>query len=392
MRTIRVLAPLLILLEVRSRRGSLFFPWPAARASELLGSAFAPVTRRFAMRAKNKALAHAILLVGLGSSFLYPQPSEFPLQPSKTVVATGVRWSMVVEPARCDAEGNVYVRQVLSSRRSRPLAGPVLQISADGQNTRTFDLSAVPDEAVKNGDIQDFAGGKDGVYLLVSTRSSESSRYELIHFKADGQYEGSVALPPDVSPFHFAVLPESGVFVVTGVKRSRGTSGGAEEVPCTFLVDSYGHLIAHVELPRDAKIGQLAGAASGTPDFAPVALGSVEAGDDGNAYLWRRSSPPLVYVLSPSGEVVRMLQLASPGKGFAPSVMKVANGRIVMDFSKPAEGTDEQLLVAYDAQTGEQLARYRPSTGGALACYRQGQVALLNNQQGMTTIIEAIAR
>ncbi len=138
------------------------------------------------MRAKNKALAHAILLVGLGSSFLYPQPSEFPLQPSKTVVATGVRWSMVVEPARCDAEGNVYVRQVLSSRRSRPLAGPALQISADGQNTRTFEVGAVPDEAVKNGDIQDFAGGKDGVYLLVSTRSSESSRYELIYFKADG--------------------------------------------------------------------------------------------------------------------------------------------------------------------------------------------------------------
>lgn len=355
------------------------------------------------MSTRRAVLVWAVPVFLVGCWWAAAQTPKVPLEVTRTLTVTSLPRGPVLLPVRCDLDGNVYVRQY---RGGRPLTAPVVKISSEGQVKGTFDLSAVPDRHLKSGHIQDFAIGRGGdVYLLDDVRGSaeEASRHAIVHFDSDGQYEGSTTLRSGIYPFHFAVLSD-GTFLVAGTQARGSGEANGKFLPVTYIVDPYGHVVGTVTLPHDAKIGQLAGSPAGTtaagkgvtsePDFGPVALGSIELGEDGNAYLWRHASNPAVYVISPAAKVERVLKLASPGKGFAPNTIKAANGMIVVDFSKPAaspNGSDQDLFVEYNAETGEQVIEYEPTgpAEGALACYHEGRFSLLSTRQGFVAILEA---
>jgi hypothetical protein len=95
-----------------------------------------------------------------------------------------------------------------------------------------------------------------------------------------------------------------------------------------------------------------------------VSGGQIRLGEDGNAYLMRRTSPATVYVISPSGELLRSLKIEPPESGQMPNDMQISGNRIAVQFS-------ETNLTVADATTGQTLANYlgEGNVQGVLVCY-----------------------
>jgi hypothetical protein len=252
-----------------------------------------------------------------------------------------------------------------------------------------------------------FAVDRQGKVYLVAFKEKGLS---VVVFDSEGRYDSTIRLDRIVGPRQLAVFP-SGEFLLSGYKldgRLRSTNE-----PFVGLFDRAGRLIRELELPDDVKYG---GNAAETPVEASTAAtgedresvtqgspnqpsgsekGSQEpvnplklqrkefdsaidlsrstAADDGNVYLMRAISTPIVYVITSSGAILRRISIASPGPDFAPSAIKVAGGSILVEFyAPPLRGRIGRFLfVIANAETGESLAHYTPGPkiGGALACY-----------------------
>jgi hypothetical protein len=86
----------------------------------------------------------------------------------------------------------------------------------------------------------------------------------------------------------------------------------------------------------------------------------------------RRMSPAIVYVISPSGEILRRLQIEPAETGQLPLDMQTAEGRIAVEF-KPScfdqrcEGTN---FTVADAVTGRTISDYAVENPyGVFSCY-----------------------
>jgi hypothetical protein len=63
-----------------------------------------------------------------------------------------------------------------------------------------------------------------------------------------------------------------------------------------------------------------------------VGFGDVAAGSDGNVYLLRGTSPALVYVVSPAGQVLRKLHIDPGTPDFVAGEIKLHAGRLAIGF------------------------------------------------------------
>ena len=104
-----------------------------------------------------------------------------------------------------------------------------------------------------------------------------------------------------------------------------------------------------------------------------VELGQMEGANDGNIYLMRRLPSPILYAISPGGEVVRHFTVDTGSTDFIPDSMHIAGGKIAIVFREPQ--TREEFIKIVDLN-GKELATYdepvengRGTFGGAFACY-----------------------
>src|ERR1700736_1742383 len=100
---------------------------------------------------------------------------------------------------------------------------------------------------------------------------------------------------------------------------------------------------------------------------------AVRLGEDGNVYLMRRTSPATVYVISSSGDLLRTLSIEPADNGQMPYDMRVAEGRIAVEFSLScsADHCEGANFTVADATTGQKLFDYTDdkSLAGGFACY-----------------------
>lgn len=351
-----------------------------------------------------------LLLLPLFSTSALP-PQESPTLVAKAVVPlTGALASLgpLMEPSRCDSDGDVYLR-VFSSPQWGLI--PVVRVSSDGRDTAEFRIDQISDPPLKEGVLQDFAVDlRGGVYGLVFvSRTNESY---IARFHHDGQFDSAVKLDTKVFPTTMAVFP-SREFLVSGIVP--GSAGLKDGKPFTGIFDWSGELVTNVGLPGDVTLGaDQAGAkkrenAKQTNEprkffdteadpALPVTLGAVEVGDDGSAYLMRASQPPTVYVVSPSGAVLHHWRLKSPSPDFFPVEMKVSSGRIALAFQENSATTESKpgtVYSVYDSVSGDLLAEYGEGQGvvGALACYSPNEFTFVGrDKEHPPAIVEAIPR
>ena len=235
---------------------------------------------------------------------------------------------VTVGKAKCDAAGNLYVR-VMTAEQSRIHHGisqiPIEKIAPDGTIAATYRATdAATDISAK--DI--FVSEEGGVYQVGWI--PDGTIY-VVEFSTDGTMRKKVQLgATGVIPYALAVF-KSGELLLSGVK------GSDNRTPYTAVFRADGGLIKQIYEPEDedsrhkAATGEAYVSESGSGNTF-VWRGDVAAGSDGNVYLLRASSPGLVYVISPKGEVIRKLRIDPPSSGLVAGMIRPMPGKLAISF------------------------------------------------------------
>ena len=271
-----------------------------------------------------------------------------------------------IDPLKCDGDGNLYLMTNMDA-----VTG-IRELNSKGERQAVFVASSATDLKVQLAAYFSVAAN-GGIYQLAYLRDS-IDRVVLV-FNKDGTYKAGLKLQPGFSwiPSQVASF-SSGDILVAGLRDDHDTKSA---VPFTGVFDSTGTLRKQVVLADDQDIQDMAvdgRVTSGHPyGNRAVEAGQMESGDDGNVYLMRRLSSPIVYVISPGGEVVRRFVVNPGSTDFIPDSMHIAGGKIAILFREPQ--TRKELVKIVDLN-GKELATYeepmdngKGTLGGAFACY-----------------------
>ena len=194
-------------------------------------------------------------------------------------------------------------------------------------------------------------------------------------------------------PARIAVFKD-GSFLASGLENPTAEMK-APRIPYTALFDSSGAFLKKIVLPDDSRLtaaferGGNEASTKGSPagTMVSVAWGSAASGADGNIYLMRRTSPAIIYVISPGGEVVRKLTVDPPQPGMMPDGLQDAKEGMVVFFA--AEGPASALLA--DRETGDTLGVYQipVELGYAFACYADGAFTFMGQEAGKRVLVTA---
>lgn len=305
---------------------------------------------------------------------------------------------------KCDDRGSIYVRPLTGSTTT--MREPVLAIASDGKTAKQFDLAVVPElQGSKGALIRDFAlGAHHKIVELIEMQGAKGeTSLAIASFDDDGKYSSFVAVVSEsltrFSPRQIASFG-SGQYLISGViykqplteqSPKAGTTppaakAGLSMVAFTGIFDQNGKLYKELELPGETrKIETPPDADYGNPMSIPHAaidLGQALSGEDGNVYLLRNSNPPIVYVVAPSGDIIRHFKVLPPSEGAEGGAMHLASGRLAFDFYERKSKTEPQMrwtVTIVDALTGESLWAYEqaPNMYGIPACYSGRDLTLL---------------
>jgi hypothetical protein len=271
--------------------------------------------------------------------------------------------------ARCDSSGNIYF-MVLDNESAKQRFGsrtlPIQKIDSHGVLGPTFRISDGPPGLLNSGF---FATGDGRVY--VATRRYSDRRVYVLQFSRTGELISTIPmeLPPSI--------PRQIVVFQSGELLLSGTNGNLSHTPFTAVFDPTGKLLRRVYEPEDEHARQRAElfdesfvAKGMTEDNLTVAKGDITLGSDGNAYLLRATSPGLIYVISPKGEVVRKLQIAAPSSGMVGREIRAGINSLALTFRQEGSTRGVVKILSYD---GNEITEYAPGDDSVLpglpGCY-----------------------
>ena len=287
----------------------------------------------------------------------------------------------------CDGAGNVYARPVMFGALPEIAArAPVQQIKTDGTLGRSYRIAdASPDLLIPVSGFFVAANGK--VYIVGWSGEPDhlGGRIYVVAFSAEGSVESVVHIDSRerFSPQSLAVF-DSGEMLLSGWQGETG------HTPYAAVFASDGTLSKKIVQPEDAELAKRADAGEADlmpgPEYGNVAaLGRVIIGSDGNAYLMRRASPVVVYVVSRSGEVVRTLHIDATG--LRPLDIQSAEGTLAIFFGSDS---GNQALRVVDF-SGNQLASLDIFGGGegnqSFACYTPATYSFFASDESGNTYL-----
>lgn len=341
------------------------------------------------------------------------QPAEPPLRIRDTVPLAG-DIDGILHPIKCDAKGYLYLRA-----GSGP-SDPVRKVSDEGKISSVFRLEDAPEFASLS-TFDDFSVDPRGnVYLLAYGRkgkSDEGTEQVILVYDSDGKYKSTIRLNLLLNVGRLAVF-SSGELLVggEGVEKVDGELRGTGK-PFVGIFDRDGRLMREFTLPQDVqredkKSGEEipsvhtdpsepkptgSEAESNTKDetnpsqearplerkdfLRSLSLGSAVAADDGNIYLMRATSNPVIYAITPNGTVLRRFEIPAPSEHSAPIAFQAAAGKMAVMFAL-AEAPRKfkgHLFTIVNAYNGEILAQYAEPPDGhvSLACYTANGFTLI---------------
>lgn len=274
--------------------------------------------------------------------------------------------------SKCDGDGNLYIRKFAMDR---PLLGPIVKIDRDGKRTAVFDPAAFSQLRLDRADA--FSPAPDGGIYEIAQSGVVKPRIYVLHFGSDGSASSPTLLDADFEVYAFAAFAE-GNFLVSGMRRdSLNKNDHGRNFTAVFSGD--GRELAQLSFRKTSKaagagsggqqkVGQKESAGTAEQPAPQLDLADAEAGSDGNLYVMRASSPALIYVIAPTGQITKMLKIAGPA-GVEPNGFHVSGNRLALSFWN--EESQSQMMIVADAQTGAKIATFSDSSdlGLSFACY-----------------------
>lgn len=212
----------------------------------------------------------------------------------------------MVGTPKCDESGNVYVRPARRAKADADeyIVAPIKEVTSEGKLTGTFQLPA--DEGFGRGI---FVDTKATVYLA----GNGPGGIYVFEFAKDGSVKSETKLETGtrgyIDLYHIAVF-ESGRLLVSGV------TGKDLRTPYAALFEANGKLVKLIseaedeDARRKAELGDTEFTHNDERGNIFAEFGDVTLGSDGNVYLLHGTSP-LVYVISPAGEVLRKMRIGA---------------------------------------------------------------------------------
>ena len=292
--------------------------------------------------------------------------STIALHAASTMNVASEMGGAFMSSSKCDADGNLYVRKLAADR---PLLGPVVKIDPDGKRAALFDPAAFSQLALDRADA--FSPASDGGLYQIAQSGGLKPRIYVLHFSSDGSPSSPTLLDADFEVYTFAAFA-GGNFLVSGVKRDvQNKNDRGRNFTAVFSADGRELAQLSFQTPQEsAKASVRKANTNDTEKATPgLDLAEAEAGSDGNLYVMRFSSPVLVYVIGPSGKIMKTMKVASPLPGALPSAFHLSGNRLALSFWN--DENQRQTVVVADAQTGRKIASYADPTslGPSFACY-----------------------
>lgn len=336
------------------------------------------------------------------------QPQKpFELEVKGSVEVANQSAALMVGLFNCDSDANVF----FMSPAGRGLPNAVRRISSDGRKTTEFSLATVPDFE-KSEVLAYTVGGDDQVYVL--TLKDNNDPY-VIRFDKDGRFASATKLEVEKTAALRRIAVGSGGNYFLGGSQQDGENlirrqldgifnGHGQmvaslklarrDIPATGLKEPTASLkvsdIPHLDADQMKKVQELGQA---------VDLSIVRAGEDGNFYFSRFVPKGPVSVVSPSGEVVKEINLDAPKESdFELLDIKVSKGRLAVAYAgePPSGGTAPVKIYVYDIQTGTEIAEYHHENwqiGTALACYSPETFTFISSDEnGKMRLVTASAK
>ncbi len=292
--------------------------------------------------------------------------STIALHASSTMNVASEMGGAFMSSSKCDADGNLYVRKLAVDR---PLLGPVVKIDPDGKRTTLFDAAAFSQLALDRADA--FSPASDGGMYQIAQSGGLKPRIYVLHFSSDGSPSSPTLLDADFEVYTFAAFAD-GNFLVSGVKRDvQNKNDRGRNFTAVFSADGRELTQLSFHTPEEsakASAGK-ANTSDGEKATPGLDLAEAEVGSDGNLYVMRFSSPALVYVIGPSGKIIKTIKVSSRLPGVLPSAFHLSGNRLALSFWN--NENQRQTVVVADAQTGRKIASYPDPTGlgPSFACY-----------------------
>jgi hypothetical protein len=305
--------------------------------------------------------------------------------------------------SKCDGDGNLYIRK---QAMDRPLLGPVVKIDPKGKRTALFDPAAFSQLGLDRADA--FSPAPDGGIYQIATRMLATQdglkqRIYVLHFASDGSASSPILLDADFEVYTFAAFAE-GNFLVSGMRRDAlNKNDHGRNFTAVFSAD--GRELAQLSFPKAVGSGAKAEGKSGAKEAsnqsrsesrndgetaAPTLdLAEAEVGRDGNLYVMRAASPTLIYLIAPTGQIMKTLKIAGPARAMA-NGFHVSGNRLALSFWD--EANERQMMVIADAQTGRKIASYANSSelGQSFACYSADEGVFTFLRLGEDNALEVI--
>lgn len=305
---------------------------------------------------------------------LVPRPAgERPSSPIRITSTTQTEFpGAAFNRVACDSEGNLYARTHQPGDKAK---NPIQEIASNGALLHSFS----PADAVLGLSIADFfLGPNDEVHIVgwSTARANTGGRVYLSRFGRDGSRGLTTQIISEqFFPTNLAVF-KSGEILLTG------TQGRSDNTPFTGVFNSDGTLISKVYEPEDEDLrrkedeGDPSTHEAGVYGNSAVEMGGTVSGSDGNVYLLRRTSPALIYVISPKGKVVRKLRIDPGDSKYLPEEIQSAVDRLAITFGAAGVG---RIMKIVDFM-GRDVATYaldEDLLSGTLACYRPPSLTFL---------------
>jgi len=290
-----------------------------------------------------------------------------------------VSHSTVIMRAMCDEAGNVYTRPFDPGKGLGELRAPIQEITPEAKPAGRFPADGKT-FFVRDGNVYALAGPRDGLYIVkFDQNGSVKSRTKL-------------DLPFFIDVLHLAVF-KSGEYLVVGLTGTINDTGPHLRTPFTGVFTADGRLVKKIYEPEDEDAYQKAEGNDTKYHLCCSDSGNefvgwwadVASASDGNIYLLHGTSPPLVYVISPAGDVVRKLRIDIRNPELSANSIKAHDGRLAIGFSWLGDVPVSSIKVI-DLR-GNSIADYevREATSASdpiLACYNSGGFTLIPRQAG----------